>query len=200
LATTLIAGAALSVMGGTAFAQTKPACDKPDANGNCPTSQDVVVTGSRIKRNAFTAPDPITVITAEQATLAGYADTASLLQQSSIASGSFQTNDQLTGFVVTGGPGSKTLNLRRLGANRTIILLDGKRLGPAGVGGTVGPVDLNVIAQSSVAKIVDLWFGRRRWRGEYHHQEEPRRWRNLGLYVATRVGGWQQLPAQRRLG
>lgn len=158
LATTLIAGAALTVMGGQAFAQsTKPACATPDKDGNCP--QDVVVTGSRIKRNAFTAPDPITVITAEQATLAGYADTASLLQQSSIASGSFQTNDQLTGFVVTGGPGSKTLNIRRLGANRSIILLDGKRLGPAGVGGTVGPVDLNVIAQSSIAKIEVLKDG-----------------------------------------
>ena len=160
LATTLIAGAAFTFLSAPAFAQTKPAVDCA-ANPSDPTCKapDVVVTGSRIKRNAFTAPDPITVITSEQATLAGYADTASLLQQSSIAAGSFQTNDQLTGFVVTGGPGSKTLNLRRLGAQRTIILLDGKRLGPAGVGGTVGPVDLNVIAQSAVAKIEVLKDG-----------------------------------------
>ncbi len=147
-ASTLLAGVTLSVVtGGLALAQsTAPPSDSSAA-------QDVVVTGSRLKNTAFNSPDPIQVISAEQAQLAGYADTASLLQQSSIAAGSFQTNDQLTGYVVTGGPGAKTLNLRGLGAQRTIILLDGKRLGPAGVGGTVGPVDLNVIALSSVDHI-----------------------------------------------
>lgn len=119
----------------------------------------VVITGSRIKRDAFTAPDPIQIISTEQAQAAGFADTASMLQQSSLAAGSFQTNDQLTGYVVTGGPGSKTLNLRRLGAQRSIILLDGKRLGPAGVGGTVGPVDLNVLPQSIIDHIEVLKDG-----------------------------------------
>ncbi len=157
LASTLIAGAALTLLSAPAFAQTTtpPAAKDKDKDA----TPDVVVTGSRIKRNAFTAPDPITVITAEQASLAGYADTASLLQQSSIASGAFQTNDQLTGFVVTGGPGSQTLNIRGLGAQRSIILLDGKRLGPAGVGGTVGPVDLNSIPQWFIEKVEFLKDG-----------------------------------------
>ncbi len=150
--TTLLAAGAFAL---SAHAQAAPApADTPSA-----TATEVIVTGSRIKRNAFTAPDPIQVISADQAALSGYADTASLLQQSSLASGSFQTNDQLTGFVVTGGPGSKTLNLRRLGAQRTIILLDGKRLGPAGVGGTVGPVDLNVFSQSAISRIEVLKDG-----------------------------------------
>lgn len=149
----MLTGAALSVtFGGLAMAQTAPSSTDS-------SSSDVVVTGSRIKSNAFTSPDPIQVISAEQAQLAGYADTASLLQQSSIAAGSFQTNDQLAGYVVTGGPGAKTLDLRGLGAQRTIILLDGKRLGPAGVGGTVGPVDLNVIALSAVDHIEILKDG-----------------------------------------
>jgi iron complex outermembrane receptor protein len=120
---------------------------------------EVVVTGSRVKKDAFNAPEPILVITSESAKLAGYADTASMLQQSSIAAGSFQTNGQLTGYVVTGGPGAQTLNLRRLGAQRTIILMDGKRLGPAGVGGTVGPVDLNVVPQSIIDKVEVLKDG-----------------------------------------
>ena len=120
---------------------------------------EVVVTGSRVKKDAFNAPEPILVITAESAKLAGYADTASMLQRSSIAAGSFQTNGQLTGYVVTGGPGAQTLNLRRLGAQRTIVLMDGKRLGPAGVGGTVGPVDLNVVPQSIIDKIEVLKDG-----------------------------------------
>lgn len=161
LASTLIAGAAFTLLSAPVFAQTTataaPAATAKDKDKD--TAPDVVVTGSRIKRNAFTAPDPITVISAEQATLAGYADTASLLQGSSIASGSFQTNDQLTGFVVTGGPGSQTLNIRGLGAQRSIILLDGKRLGPAGVGGTVGPVDLNSIPQWFIQRVEFLKDG-----------------------------------------
>ena len=135
-----------------ALAQTAPPASPTDVT-------EVVVTGSRVKKDAFNAPDPILVITAEDAKLAGYADTASMLQQSSIAAGSFQTNGQLTGFVVTGGPGAQTLNLGKLGAQRTIILMDGKRLGPAGVGGTVGPVDLNVFPQSIIEKIEVLKDG-----------------------------------------
>ena len=137
-----------------ALAQTAP-----PAPTSATDVTEVVVTGSRVKKDAFNAPEPILVITADSAKLAGYADTASMLQQSSIAAGSFQTNGQLTGFVVTGGPGAQTLNLRRLGAQRTIILMDGKRLGPAGVSGTVGPVDLNVVPQSIIEKIEVLKDG-----------------------------------------
>ncbi len=157
LASTLVAGAAFTLLTGHAFAQSTQNCPSPDKNGNC--TDDVVVTGSRIKRDSFTSPDPIQVITAEQASLSGYADTASLLQQSSIATGTFQTGDQLTGFVTTGGAGNKTLALSRLGAQRTIILLDGKRLGPAGISGTVGPVSLDTIPEYSIERIEVLRDG-----------------------------------------
>ena len=122
LSSTLIALA----VGASAYAETTPA--KDDAS----TVSQVVITGSHIKRDSFTSPEPITVISNENATLAGFTDTASMLQQSSVAANSFQSNDQLTGYIVTGGPGAKTLDLRRLGAQRSLILIDGKRLGPAG--------------------------------------------------------------------
>ena len=151
----------VSLLMGTALLASMAIADQAMAQAAAsPTDvTEVVVTGSRVKKDAFNAPEPILVITADSAKLAGYADTASMLQQSSIAAGSFQTNGQLTGYVVTGGPGAQTLNLGKLGAQRTIILLDGKRLGPAGVGGTVGPVDLNVIPQSIIDKIEVLKDG-----------------------------------------
>ena len=146
LSSTLIALA----VGSSAYAETKD-----DAN----TVSSVVITGSHIKSDPFKSPDPITVISNENATLSGFTDTASILQQSSVGANSFQTNDQLTGYITTGGPGAKTLNLRRLGAQRTLVLIDGKRLGPAGVGGTVGPVDLNVIPREIIDEIVVLKDG-----------------------------------------
>ncbi|MDP1738232.1 MAG: TonB-dependent receptor [Caulobacter sp.] len=134
---------------------TPPAADDEDET----EVESLVVTGSRIKRTEFTSSAPIQVITAEQSTLEGLVDTAEILQSSSVASGSFQVNNQLTGFVTDGGPGARTLSLRGLGANRTLILLNGRRLGPAGTRGTVGPVDLNVIPQSIVERFEILKDG-----------------------------------------
>jgi iron complex outermembrane receptor protein len=133
LAVGLLSGA------GPAFAQS---------NSDATSVGEVVVTGSRIPKAAYNAAAPITIIPNETATLQGIADTATLLQQQPIASGSFQVNGLLGGYVNTGGPGVETISLRGLGANRTLVLLNGRRLGPAGVRGTVGPVDLNVLPDS----------------------------------------------------
>jgi iron complex outermembrane recepter protein len=108
-------------------------------------AETIVVTGSRIARTTFSSTSPITVITTEQATLKGFSDSATVLQQSSAAQGSTQINAFFTGFVVEGGPGVNTLSLRGLGPGRTLILFDGKRLPPSGVRGQVGAVDLNTL-------------------------------------------------------
>lgn len=121
--------------------------------------EELVVTGSRIKTTEYTSSAPIQVITGESQTLQGLVDTSQVLQQSSLASGSFQVNNQLTGYVTTGGPGVNTVNLRGLGANRNLVLLNGRRVGPAGTRGTVGPVDLNVIPQSAINRIEILKDG-----------------------------------------
>jgi iron complex outermembrane receptor protein len=164
LGTTFIAGLAASMMVGptVAFAQTPaPAAaadDEEEADEDGAVSA-LVITGSRIKRSEFTSSSPIQVITSETSTLEGLVDTAEILQQSSIASGSFQVNNQLTGFVTDGGPGANTISLRGLGATRTLVLLNGRRVGPAGTRGTVGPVDLNVIPNSIVERFEILKDG-----------------------------------------
>ncbi|AWM76584.1 TonB-dependent receptor plug domain-containing protein [Phenylobacterium parvum] len=147
LRTTVISGLAALAFAPSALAQEATDVD------------ELVVTGSRIKSSAYTSASPIQVITGETQTLQGLVDTAEVLQRSSLASGSFQVNNQLTGFVTTGGPGVNTINLRGLGSNRNLVLLNGRRVGPAGTRGTVGPVDLNVIPQSVVNRIEILKDG-----------------------------------------
>ncbi len=105
----------------------------------------VSVTGSRIRADEYYSKSPIQVITSESALAVGLIDAADILQISSIAAGSIQIDNSFGGYVIDGGPGIQTLSLRGLGAKRTLILLNGRRFPPAGVGGSVGPVDLNTI-------------------------------------------------------
>lgn len=149
LATTFIAGFAVMAPS-LAMAQTQPAAqqEEEDDDDNATQVGAVVITGSRIRRNEFTSSAPIQVITGDQAILEGMIDTAELLQQTTAASGSFQYDNTLTGFVLEGGPGINSISLRGLGANRTLFLLNGRRAGPAGTRGQVQAVDLNVIPAS----------------------------------------------------
>ena len=113
----------------------------------------VTVTGSRLRNTEFTSADPIQVITGEEASLRGFSDTAALIQSSTVAGNGTQINNNFTGFVVNGGPGVNTVALRGLGTDRTLVLLNGKRLGPAGTQGQVSSVDLNTIPESIIDHI-----------------------------------------------
>ncbi|WP_082539658.1 MULTISPECIES: TonB-dependent siderophore receptor [unclassified Caulobacter] len=153
LASTIIAGLAAGVAL-PALAQT--AAPPPTAQDTAKPSDNaeveaVVVTGSRIKRSAFNSPDPIQVISAEQGQLRGIASATGLLQSSTIASGSPQVTSAISSaFVTDGGPGSETVSLRGLGPNRTLVLLNGRRAGPAGTRGGVSAFDLNVLPLSVI--------------------------------------------------
>lgn len=156
MGSTVIAGfvAALTVAAPTAsWAQTAPASTTQAQDEQDDSEVEaLVVTGSRIKRNEFTSSAPIQVITSEASTLEGLVDTAEIIQQSSVASGSFQANSLLGGYVITGGVNVNTVSLRGLGAERTLVLLNGRRLPPSGSGGTVGPADLNVIPSTIIER------------------------------------------------
>jgi iron complex outermembrane receptor protein len=120
----------------------------------------IVVTGTRIRQPEFTSPDPVARIDPEIAQREGKLDLASTLQSSPIAAGSTQITQALSAnFVTNGGPGSETIDLRGLGANRTLVLLNGRRAGPAGVRGGVSSFDLNVLPQSIVKQIDILKTG-----------------------------------------
>ena len=148
----------------TGFAFAQEAQPQPEAESAADEEQNqavareedesIVVTGSRIRRNEFTSDSPIQVLMSERAELTGTADTVQFLQSASLAAGSAQNDASISSaFVTDGGPGSATLSLRGLGASRTLVLLNGRRIGPAGTRGAVSAVDLNVIPQGSVERI-----------------------------------------------
>ncbi|HEY7800296.1 MAG TPA: TonB-dependent receptor plug domain-containing protein, partial [Hyphomonadaceae bacterium] len=154
-------GALLATTCAPAFAQTPstPAPQAAPVETTQPADESqqdegdrVVVTGSRIARDAFTSTAPIQVITAEASTLEGLVDTAEILQGSSIAQGSVQFNNTFGNFVIEGGPGINSVSLRGLGAQRSLVLLNGQRPGPAGARGQVGAFDLNVIPDSIISR------------------------------------------------
>ena len=123
----------------------------PVAEDAAPQVEEIVVTGSRIRRDEFSSTSPITVINSETSALAGLLDTADILQNSTIASGQ-QIDDTFSGFVTDGGPGARSLSLRGLGEQRTLILVNGKRWGPSGVRGGTNSVDLSAIPSSVIAR------------------------------------------------
>ena len=138
----------------------------PDAEADAPITltqpagvvEEIIVTGSRIRRDAFTASLPITVITDERALLAGLANTSEILQSSALASGT-QIDNSFGGFVVSGGPGANTFGLRSLDAGRTLVLVNGRRFTPAGTRGQVSSVDLSSIPFVAVQRIEILKDG-----------------------------------------
>jgi len=124
-----------------------------------PEGEGVVVVGSRIRRDRFNTADPVTVINRDAAVDAGFTSTAEMLQSVGVTGGTAQINDTFGGFVTEGGPGANTLSLRGLGATRTLILLNGRRIAPSGTRGQVGATDLTVLPNAIVDRVEILNTG-----------------------------------------
>jgi outer membrane receptor protein involved in Fe transport len=136
----------------------------PQASGTAAQSEtteleSVVVTGSRLRRSEFDSVSPILVITREETTLAGFSSVADSLQSTSVTGGTAQINNAFGGFVTDGGPGANTIGLRGLGAGRTLVLLNGRRVAPAGSRGSVGSADLNVLPSAMIERVEVLRDG-----------------------------------------
>ena len=109
------------------------------------TPQDletVTVTGSHIKRAQIEGVGPVTVIDAEAIQRSGVTSVDVLLQRLSASAG-FAGN-QTNAYWVSNGYGTSQVNLRGLGINRTLVLLNGRRIVNGGTGAN-SSVDLNMI-------------------------------------------------------
>ena len=137
----LITTSALSLLGtGAAFAQTA-AADEASA------VEQVVVTGSRLQATGFTAPTPVTVMSAQA--LAQRAPGAILDSLNELPA--FRNSSSTTsGARGAGGVGQNSINLRGLGGSRTLNLIDGRRITGYRAGGTV---DSNVIPVALVDRV-----------------------------------------------
>lgn len=111
--------------------------------------QELVVTGSRIPQPNLTSASPVTVVGAEDIQTRGVTRTEDLvnqLPQVFAAQGSNYAN---------GATGTATVDLRGLGPNRTLVLIDGRRLmngTPAATAGNTAP-DLNFIPAALIERV-----------------------------------------------
>lgn len=117
---------------------------------------EVLVTGSRIKRADLDGVGPVTMIDREAIAASGVTSTETLLQRMSASAGvaGNQTNAYWTG----NGYGTAQVNLRGLGINRTLVLLNGRRVVNGGTGAN-SSVDLNMIPTSMIERIEVLKDG-----------------------------------------
>ena len=115
-------------------------------------ASDIVVTGSRIARPNLEAASPVTVVTSEAIKEFGATkieDLTNALPQVFAGQNSGVSN---------GADGTATIDLRGLGASRTVVLIDGRRLMPGSIGGGAG-ADLNFIPAALVSGVEILTGG-----------------------------------------
>ena len=98
---------------------------------------EIVVTGSRIKRRDFNTLSPLTTIDNEDIAFTGQATFKQIPQ---VMPGSGRTSN----LPWEANAGTATVDLRGLGPHRSLILLNGRRVAPSGTGNAV---DLNNIPQ-----------------------------------------------------
>jgi iron complex outermembrane recepter protein len=84
---------------------------------------EVIVTGSRISRSDYTAESPITIVNAEKLLEAGQADLGEALRtQMAVTMGGFSKSSNLS------GGGAQAIDLRNLGTDRVLTLINGRRM------------------------------------------------------------------------
>jgi len=104
------------------------------ANAQEANVESVTVTGSRVISQIANSPTPLTVVPVEQLELTTPTTIPDALNKLPDFLGGSTPRSQGNGATNNGG---NTLNLRALGAIRTLVLLDGKRVVPSNQGGTV---------------------------------------------------------------
>lgn len=120
------------------------------------TFEEVVVTGSRIKRKDLAGVGPVTVMTQQMIKNTGITNMETLLQRLPASAG-FGGN-QTAAYWVSNGWGTPQVNLRGLGVNRTLVLLNGRRLVNGGTGAN-SSVDLSMIPMAIVKQVEVLKDG-----------------------------------------
>ena len=106
--------------------------------------EEVVVTGSRIPRPDLESASPITVINREQIEDQGFIDIGYLVQRMPSMSGS-----PIGTTTNNGGDGSVQIDLRGMGVNRTVTLVNGKRTVD---GGDYQTIPSNMIERVEILK------------------------------------------------
>ncbi len=145
----LLAGCSLYAVGAvSAHAQDATATT---ASGDDTTV--VTILGSRIPRTKKEGPAPVTTITAEQIRAGGYASVPDVLRTVSQNSGETQSQQSYSGADFA--PGSAQVDLRGLGSNHTLVLVNGRRIAdfPMPYGGLSNFTDVSNIPIGMVDRV-----------------------------------------------
>jgi outer membrane receptor protein involved in Fe transport len=108
------------------------------------TVDEIVVTGSRLRRRDFNAPSPIASVDQEQLRNSGQPTIeAALNQMPQVIPGNTRSTNN-------GNSGIAEVNLRGFGSKRTLVMMNGRRLSPSGIGTAV---DINNIPQVLIDRV-----------------------------------------------
>ncbi|MEG3145639.1 TonB-dependent receptor [Sphingomonas sp. RT2P30] len=144
-------GSALSVLAVASFATSASAQTAPAAPEAQPeTTSDVIVTGTLIRNPNLTSSTPVSVVSSAEIEKRAFNTTEELLR--TLPGVSPGVGSQ----VNNGSNGTNTIDLRGLGVQRNIVLLDGNRLVPSLANGAT---DLNVIPLALVSRVDVLTGG-----------------------------------------
>ncbi|WP_294192235.1 TonB-dependent receptor, partial [uncultured Sphingomonas sp.] len=120
-------------------------------NAGAAATGDIVVTGSRIPQPNLTSSSPVTVVNQQDFKLQGVTRTEDLLNSLP------QVFADQGGSVSNAATGTATVNLRNLGANRTLVLINGRRLVPGDPSSSAA--DINFIPATLIKRAEVLTGG-----------------------------------------
>lgn len=136
--------------GSSAATTTSESVPNSKPAANAAGLDEIVVTGSRLALSGgYASPTPVTVVGPQQIQVAGKANLADLVNELPALVGSATPVNSNLSFS-DGQAGINALNLRALGTDRTLVLIDSQR----SVGSAItGIVDINDIPQSLVKRV-----------------------------------------------
>ena len=130
------------------------------------TGDQIVVTGSRLRRSSFDSISPLQVIDADTSRLSGLTTASEFITQSPVVGGAQLDNSINAGSPTAaveglgeGGVGANNVALRGLGPERTLVLLNSRRLAPSGVRGAPVAPDINLVPSLLVQNVEILTDG-----------------------------------------
>ncbi len=120
-----------------------------------PSVEEIVVTGSRVVRDGYEAPTPVSVVGVEALQNTATSNLADTINQLPVLQGS--STPATTATLTTSGLGAiNGLNLRGLGTSRTLVLLNGQRT----VGSILtGVVDVSELPQHLIERVETVTGG-----------------------------------------
>jgi iron complex outermembrane recepter protein len=119
--------------------------------GEDPVAEEIIVTSSRIRRSEDTFSNPVLAIPAESIQYSGTTSLATYLKETPALAGSQDANDNAGSNAQIGTTGLSLLDLRNLGVERTLVLVDGRRH-VAALPGTAA-IDVDTIPIALVERI-----------------------------------------------